>query len=72
MDGRDLKSAFDQLEHYRIDFGFQQHEVAHYHGSPVSRLECDPATKRQSWFDGDTVQRHCKIAAREAIAVHVT
>jgi hypothetical protein len=70
--GGDLESAFDQLEHHRIDFGLQQNEVAHHHRFPMHRFERDPTAKSQSWLDGDAVERHAEIGARDAIAVHVT
>ena len=71
VDGGDLKAAFDQLEHHRIDFGLEQHEVAHNHGFPMHRFERNPAAKRQCRLDGDAVERHREIGARKAIAMHV-
>ena len=45
MNGRDLKSAFDQLGHHWIDFGFEEYKVAHNHRAPMHWLKCHPATK---------------------------
>jgi hypothetical protein len=72
MDGGDLEAAFDQLKHDRIDLALQQHEVAHCHGTPVCRLERNPAAKCQRRLDGDAIERHGEIGTREAIAMHVT
>ena len=70
--GGDIEAAFDHLEHDRVDFAFEQHEVAHHHGFAVHRLERDPATERQGRFDGDAVERHGEVAARKAIAAYVS
>ena len=58
VDGGDLKPAFDQLGHDRIDFGFKQHEVAHNHRAAMRWLERNPAAERQRRFDGDAIERH--------------
>ena len=71
MDGRDLKSAFDQLEHHGIDFGLEQHEIAHDHGFPMHRFERDPTTKGERGLDGDAIERHVQVSAREAVTVNV-
>ena len=66
-----VEAAVDQPGHHRVDFAIEQHQVAHCHRFAVGRLERDPPPQRQGGLDGDAVQRHGKIAAREAIAVHV-
>jgi hypothetical protein len=38
----------------------------------VRRLERDPAAERERRFDGDPVERHREIGAREAIPMYVT
>lgn len=37
----------------------------------MRRLERDPAAERQRGLDGHAVERHRKIGAREAVAMHV-
>ena len=71
VDGGYLEPALDHLEHDRIDFGFEEHEVAHHHGLSLNRLERDPAAERQRRLDGDAVERHGEIGARKTVAVHV-
>ena len=44
VNGGDLKPAFDQLRHHRVDFSFKKDEVAHNHGAAMHGLEGDPAT----------------------------
>ena len=60
VDRRDVEAALDQLGHDRIDFGLQQHEIAHHHGTAMRGLECDPAAKRERRLDGDAVERHLR------------
>ena len=71
MHRRDLEAALQQLHHHRIDLGFEQNEVAHDHGAAMRRHERDPAAERQGRLDGDAVQRHVEIAARETVTVNL-
>src|SRR5215469_832719 len=77
---RDLDPVLDQLGHHGINLAFQEHEIAHRHdfgacrsGHPfgMHRLECYPAAKRQSRFDGDPIEGDGKVSARKAVPVHV-
>ena len=69
--GGDVEAAFDQLDHDRVDFGLEQHEIAHHHGLAVHRLERHPAAEREGGLDGDPVERHGQIGARKPVAVDV-
>ena len=71
MHGRDLEAVLDQLAHDRIDLGLEQDQVAHHHGAAMGRLERDPAAEREGWADGDPIDRHLQVAARESVAVDV-
>ena len=71
VDRGDLEAAFDQLDHHRIDFGLEQHEIAHHHGPAMRGLERDPAAERQRRLDGDAVERHGQIGAGKAVAMDV-
>ena len=71
VDRGDLDAVFDQFGHDRIDLGIEQHEVAHDHDPAVGRLECRPAAERQGGPNSDAIERHVKVAARKAVAVHV-
>ena len=71
MNGCDLKSAFDQLGHHRIDFGFEKHDVAHNHRATMRWLKCHPATKGQRWFDGDAIERHRKIGSWKTVTMNI-
>ena len=44
--GRDLDAPLEQLSHDRIDFGLEQHQVAHHHRFTAHRHECGPAAER--------------------------
>ena len=72
VNGGDLEAVLDQLGHHWVDLGLEQHEVPHHHCAAMRGLECGPAAERQCRPNGDTVKRHLQVAAREAIAVHVT
>src|SRR6266576_1579553 len=68
----DLDALVEQLGHDRIDFGFEQHQVAHHHCAAGRRLECDPATESECGPDCNTIDSHLKIGSREAVAVNLT
>jgi hypothetical protein len=70
--GGDLQAAFDHLQHDGVDLALEQDEIAHHHGFPMHRLERDPTAERQARFDVYAVKRHGEVAARKAIAAHVT
>src|SRR5262249_43548870 len=71
MNCGDLQSAFDQLDHHWVDFSFKKDEVAHDHGAAMHRLEGNPPSEGKCRFDGDTIKRHRKIAARKSITMDV-
>ncbi len=69
--GGDIEAGLDELGHHGIDLGFQKHDVAHRHHAAMGRLERDPAAERQPRLDGNAVERHLQVAAREAVAMDV-
>ena len=71
VDGRDFEPALAQLRDDRIDFAFEQDEIAHRHRFAMRRLEGDPAAERERRFDRDAVESHRQIGAREAITMNV-
>ena len=71
MHGGDLEAALDQLGHDRINFGLEQHEIAHHHRAAMHRLERGPAAERQGRPDGDAIERHLQVGARKAVAMNV-
>ena len=72
VDRRNVDAAFEQLSHGRIDFGFEQDQVAHHHRFAAPRLEGGPAAERQRGFDCDAVDRHLKIGSRKTVTVNLT
>ena len=67
----DLAAILDELEHDRIDLGFEQHQIAHDHDPAMHGLERGPAAERERRADGDAVERDVEIGARKRITVHV-
>jgi hypothetical protein len=71
VDGRDIDPVLDQLGHDRIDFGVEQHQVAHDHRPAVRRLERRPAAQRQGRPNVDAIKCYGQVAARKPVAVNV-
>ena len=71
VDRGDLEAVLDQRGQHRIDFGFQQHEIAHDHGAAMRRLEGEPAAEGERGLDGHAVERDGEVAARETVAMDV-
>ena len=57
--------AGEQLRHDRIDLVHGQHEIAHHHPVGAGLLECEPAAKRQTGLNLDTVERDLKVGTRQ-------
>src|SRR5882757_7073285 len=69
MDGGDLEPARDHLQHDRVNFRLQQHQVAHRHDTAMRGLERDPAAKRECRLDGHAVKRHRPVSATKSLSM---
>lgn len=72
VDRGDAQAAIEQLFHHRVDLGLDQHEIAHDHYAARRRNERNPSAERESWLDGDAVERDVEVGAWEPIAMDVT
>src|SRR5438477_12302458 len=69
--GRLLDAAGLQGRDHRIDFRFEQHEIAHDHGVIPVWYESDPRSERERRLDLDAVRDDVEIAAWERDLVNV-
>jgi hypothetical protein len=70
--GSELDAVLDHLCHDGVDLAFKQYEIAHDHCVTMHRFERYPAAERQGGLNGDAVQRHVEVRARETVAVRIT
>jgi len=71
VDGADFKACGAKAAKHRVQFAFEQDEIAHDGGVVVGAVECSPGAERETRFDLHAGGAHVKIGAREAEAVNV-
>jgi hypothetical protein len=76
VDRGDIEATFDEFGHNRLDFGFEEDEIAHHHRltahcATAHSLERNPAAERQYRFDADIIEPHVEIGTGKTVAMNI-
>jgi hypothetical protein len=67
-----FNAALLKLEHDRLDFVFEENEIAHQDGAATDALESEPGSESERGLDGHTLHCDMHIGARKPEFVYVS